>query len=129
MKEEYYFKFEDLKIYQKAMDFGESVNVQIRSFPKVETFRLASQFIRAADSIALNVAEGYPSTEKKFNNYLQNAWDSLHECVSCSTKAKRRGFITIDEDNKNRKDLTELSKMISSYKKYLKTKIENKKQK
>jgi four helix bundle protein len=58
MKSKYYFKFEDLKIYQKAVGFGETVNIQINTFPKEETYRLASQFIRAADSIALNIAEG-----------------------------------------------------------------------
>lgn len=118
-----------MKIYQKAMDFGESVNKQIQTYPKTENFRLASQYIRAADSVALNVAEGYQSTDNKFNNYLQNAWDSVNECVSCSTKSKRRKFITIEENNKNRNDLVELSKMIASYKKYLKAKIKNGKQK
>ncbi len=123
------FKFEDLKIYWKAIDFGESVNSQTHKFPREEIFRLSSQYIRAADSIALNIAEGYPSTDRKFNNYLQNAWDSLHECVSCSTKAKLRGFISEEQDNKNRQDLAELSKMISSYKKYLKSKIDKTKNK
>lgn len=63
MKSSYYFKFEELKIYQKAIIFGESVNDQISAFPKQEMYRLSSQFIRAADSIALNIAEGSASTD------------------------------------------------------------------
>ncbi|RMA57644.1 four helix bundle protein [Ulvibacter antarcticus] len=123
MKSTYYFKFEDLKIYQKAITFGESVNGQINIFPKEETYRLASQFIRAADSIANNIAEGSASSDANFNRYLQIAWDSAHECVVCSTKARLRGFISIEQDEHNRENITELSKMISSYKKYLKTKL------
>tara|TARA_R100001369_G_scaffold38350_1_gene63927 strand:+ start:594 stop:983 length:390 start_codon:yes stop_codon:yes gene_type:complete len=122
----YYFKFEDLQIYQKAILFGESVNTQIKSFPKEETYRLASQFIRAADSIALNIAEGSASSEANFNRYLQIAWDSAHECVVCSTKAKLRNFISEEVDEENRRAITELSKMITSYKNYLKKKLNTK---
>lgn len=126
MKSKYYFKFEDLLIYQKAIDFGESVNDQINSFPKEETYRLASQFIRAADSIANNIAEGSAASDANFNRYLQIAWDSAHECVVCSTKARMRNFITERQDELNREKITELSKMITSYKNYLKKKLNEK---
>ena len=122
MKAKYHFKFEDLIIYNKAIEFGESVNEQIQSFPKEEVYRLATQFIRAADSIALNIAEGSASTDAQFNRYLQMAWDSAHECVICSTKARLRGFITDEQNDKNRADITELSKMITSFKKHLNSK-------
>ncbi len=111
-----------MKIYQKAIEFGELVDAQIKTFPKEETYRLASQFIRAADSIALNIAEGSSSSRANFNRYLQIAWDSAHECVVCSTKARLRSFITVEMDEKNRELITELSKMITSYKNYLKKK-------
>lgn len=122
MNSKYHFKFEELTMYQKALDFADLVNVQISRFPKEETYRLASQFIRAADSIALNIAEGSSSTKPNFNRYLQMAWDSAHECIVCSTKAKRRGFIDELTNEKNRELVTELSKMITSYKKYLNNK-------
>ncbi|WP_062052746.1 four helix bundle protein [Aquimarina longa] len=125
MRSKYHFKFEDLMIYNKAVDFGESVNDQINTFPKEERYRLASQFIRAADSLALNIAEGSASSEAQFNRYLQLAWDSAHECVVCSTKARLRGFITEMQDEKNREEITELSKMITSFKKHLKSKMNN----
>ncbi len=73
MKSNYYFKFEDLLIYKRAIDFGESVNNQINTFPKLKTYRLSSQFIRAADSIANNIAEGSGSSDAQFNRYLQMA--------------------------------------------------------
>lgn len=67
MKSKYHFKFEDLMIYNKAIDFGESVNDQINTFPKEEMYRLASQFIRAADSLALNIAEGSASSDAQID--------------------------------------------------------------
>lgn len=122
MRSKYHFKFEDLIIYNKAIEFGESVNDQIINFPKEEIYRLSSQFIRAADSIALNIAEGSASSDAQFNRYLQMAWDSAHECIVCSTKARLRGFISEELNEKNRADITEISKMITSFKKHLASK-------
>lgn len=128
MKSKYHFNFEDLKIYQKAIDFGEYVNNQINTFPKEETYRLSSQFIRAADSIANNIAEGSGSSDAQFNRYLQIAWDSAHECVVCSTKAYLRKFISETQNEQNRGNIEELSKMITSFKNHLKKRMRSNKQ-
>lgn len=125
MKSKYYFKFEELKIYQKEILFGEEVNTQISSFPKEETYRLSSQFIRAADSIALNIAEGYPGSDAQFIKHLNHAIYSANECVSCSTKARRRNYINFEEDEENRKLFSELTKMMSSLRKRIKERNTN----
>lgn len=57
MKSQYHFSFEDLIVYQKAMEFAGLVNQQIQKFPKHEMYNLSSQFQRAADSISFNIAE------------------------------------------------------------------------
>lgn len=114
MKSKYYFKFEDLNVYQKAIVFGELVNKQIDTFPKHEIYKLSSQFIRAADSIAYNIAEGYPGSDAQFVKHLNHAIYSANECVNCSTKAKRRFYINFEKDELNRKLISELLKMMSS---------------
>ncbi|HET8809599.1 MAG TPA: four helix bundle protein [Flavobacteriaceae bacterium] len=129
MKSKYHFKFEDLLIYAKSMEFGERINLQRKKFPKDERFELTSQFKRASDSLALNIAEGSAGTDKQFYNYLGNAWHSAHECVSCSTKAHLRGYITFEEDEENRKLVTELSKMITVLRNRISDRINNQKKK
>ena len=114
------FNFEDLKVYTKALDFVDYVYTITNSFPKEETYRLTSQYIRAATSIPLNIAEGSGDTDAQFNRYLQIAWDSIKECVVCSTIAKRQLFISEEEDIKARIKLVELSKMTTSLQRYLK---------
>jgi four helix bundle protein len=115
MKEsKYHFKFEDFKVYQKAMDFGEVVNQQTKDFPKDERFELTSQYRRAADFIAFNLAEGSAGKDKQFLNYLGNAYHSIHECVACSAKAARRNYISQEVNEANREYLVEMAKMISS---------------
>lgn len=117
MKSNYHFKFEDLNVYQKAMDFGELVDVLVRKFPSHELYALSSQFRRAADSLALNIAEGYPVSDAQFVKHLNHAIYSTNECVSCSTKAKIRHYINFEEDEENRKLISELTKMMSSLRK------------
>ncbi len=129
MNSEYHFKFEDLTVYQRAMEFAEIVNGMVKKFPKEERFELSSQFMRAADSIALNIAEGSSDTDAQFHNYLGNAWHSTHECVSCSSKARLRKYITFEEDEENRRILTELSKMITTLRKRISSRIKKKRNK
>ena len=116
-----HFKFEDLQVYQKALDFVDLVYETTKSFPKSELYNLTSQFKRAAVSIALNTAEGQGDTNAQFNRFLQIAIDSVKECVVCSALAARQNFITKEQDENIRTKLTELSKMIYALQKYLKS--------
>ncbi len=53
------FKFENLQVWQKALDLTDEIsNLAKNSFPKDELFILTSQIKRAADSVVLNIAEG-----------------------------------------------------------------------
>jgi four helix bundle protein len=116
------FKFEDLKVYQKALDFVDFAYDVSDKFPNTERYGLISQFTRASLSIALNIAEGSADTDKQFHRFLQMALDSLNECVVCSSVAKRQNYITKALDYDVRLKLVELSKMITSLKKYLNNK-------
>ena len=82
IKSNYHFKFEDLLVYQKAMDFGEVVDELVKNFPNHELYALSSQFRRAADSVALNLAEGYPGSDAQFVKHINHAIYSANECVS-----------------------------------------------
>ena len=117
IKSNYHFKFEDVLVYQKAMDFGEVVDELLKNFPNHELYTLSSQFRRAADSVALNLAEGYPGSDAQFVKHINHAIYSANECVSCSTKAKQRLYINFEQDENNRKLISELTKMMSSLRK------------
>jgi len=114
------FAFEDLKVYQKALDFVDATYDICESFPKEERYKLNPQFIRAASSIALNIAEGTGDTNAQFNRFLQIALNSTKECVVCTTIAFRRKYIDSDIQLEFRKKLVELSKMITGLQHYLK---------
>ena len=116
------FKFEELKVYNKAIDFVDLVYQTCEHFPKTEKYALSLQFTRAAGLIALNIAEGSSDSDKQFNRFLQIALGSVNECVVCSTIAHRQGYYLIENENELREKLAELSKMITSLQKYLRNK-------
>jgi four helix bundle protein len=120
--EEIKFDFEDLKVYQKALDFVDSVYKITKKFPKEELYILTSQFIRASNSIAQNIAEGYGETRPLFLRYAKIAKGSLRECVVCVTIAFRQKYISDKEKNELRYSLAEVSKMLSGLMNYVKSK-------
>jgi four helix bundle protein len=119
------FSFEDLKVYQKALDFIDNTYQSTNSFPKNEDYALNSPSRRASISIALNIAEGSGDTNAQFNRFLNISNGSIKECVVCSTIAKRLNYLSTEDDYKNRLQLEKLSKMTSSLKKYLKSNDKN----
>lgn len=107
------FTFENLIVYQKAILFVDYIYKITNSFPKEEEYRIKSQFIRAAQSIALNIAEGSGGSDAEFKYFLRIAKRSTRECVVCVTISKMQNLIDEKTEIKCRKDLVELSKMIA----------------
>jgi four helix bundle protein len=88
------FRFEDLQVWQKAMDLNESINQLTKGFPKEEIYILTSQIKRAADSVVLNIAEGSTGQSKAvFKVFLGYSLRSAIEVVNCLFIGKRRGYI------------------------------------
>ena len=113
------FKFEELKVYQKALDFVDQVYEVTKEFPDDERYGLISQYRRAAQSIALNIAEGAGDTDAQFNRFLTISQGSSKECLVCATIAKRQHYISEAKDMEFRLALSQMAKMITSLQKYL----------
>jgi four helix bundle protein len=115
------FKFEKLIVWQKAIDLSDRVNDLTKKFPKEELYILTSQFKRAADSIALNIAEGSTGqTNPEFRRFLSYALRSDVEVVSCLYIAQRRKYISEEEFKELYKSCEEILVMINSLRNSLK---------
>jgi len=96
------------------MHFGEEVDQLVINFPQRELYALSSQFRRAADSIALNIAEGYPGSDAQFVKHINHALYSSNECVSANEKALMREYISYEQREEIRKQITTIQKMLTS---------------
>lgn len=111
------FNFEELDVYNKAIDFVSSVYTLTRSFPKDEMFGLTSQLRRAAVSIPSNISEGSARTKKDFSRFIDIARGSVFECVTLLQISVKQRHVDKRKYDELRSDLTELSKMLSGLKK------------
>jgi four helix bundle protein len=115
------FKFENLVVWQKAMDFDDDINNLVKTFPKDEIYILTSQMKRAADSIVLNIAEGSTGqTSPEFKRFLSYAIRSAVEVVACLHIAKKRRFINEDIFRDYYSKAEEIIKMLQGLKNSIK---------
>jgi four helix bundle protein len=88
------FRFEELQVWQRALDLGEDINQLTKTFPKEEIYVLTSQMKRAADSVVLNIAEGSTGQSRAvFKVFLGYALRSAIEVVSSLFVAQKRGYV------------------------------------
>lgn len=105
--------FENLQVYQKAVDLADTVAGITEGFPRGYYF-LVDQLNRAAMSVATNLAEGngrFTKADRK--NFFILARGSAQECVPLLEVARRRGFIDDTQHVKLREALEEIARMLS----------------
>ncbi|MCL1850688.1 MAG: four helix bundle protein [Bacteroidetes bacterium] len=109
-----FFRFEDLRIYAKALDYITWLHNVANSFPSHEQPTLAHPFLKVAQSIALYLAEGSARNKPQFIYYLKMAKSSVRECVVYTEIALRLGIMSEDEKEHSVTQMMELTKMIGS---------------
>ncbi len=88
------YKFEKLAVWGMAIDYADLCYALAEGLPKREEYNLRSQLIRAATSIALNIAEGSTSqTDAEQGKFLGYSIRSLTETVACQHLIHRRKYL------------------------------------
>ena len=87
-------RYQELIVWQKAMETVTEIYRLTRNFPKEEMYGLVSQLRRAADSIPSNIAEGQGRRSKgEFRQFLGIARGSYAELETQIEIAKNLGFL------------------------------------
>jgi four helix bundle protein len=109
-----FFRFEDLRIYDKSMEYIDWVYSKVNTFPNNNSHGLGSRFVNASEAIAMNISEGSARNKSQFIYYLKMAKSSVRECVVHTTLAFKQGLITEADVTKSRNYLMEMTKMIGA---------------
>ena len=113
-------KFEQLKIWQKAMDIVEKCYHVSEEFPKEEKFGLTSQLRRSAVSIPSNISEGAGrNTNGEFKQFLGIANGSSFELLTQLYLSKRLNLISEESVRPIIGEVIEITKMNFSLQKNL----------
>jgi four helix bundle protein len=88
------YKFENLEVWQRALEMSYLISQLVLKFPKDEIYVLSSQLKRAADSISLNIAEGSTGqSNAEFKRFLGYSVRSGLELVGGLHLAFKRNLI------------------------------------
>lgn len=118
------FRFEKLEIWGEANNYADAIYEITKKFPKQEIFGLTDQLRRAANSIAVNIAEGSGSSSSKdFINYLNIAIKSTYETVSHLQRAINQGYISEEKRSESYNQAEILVKKIQKFKSWLKKRL------
>ena len=107
------FNVENLKVYQRAVSFADTIISATQDFPRGFYF-LADQLNRASTSIAANIAEGngrFTKADRK--HFFTIARSSVHECLPFLDIAARRNLISDTQFQEFRSELEALSRMLA----------------
>ena len=63
-------KLEELQVYQLSMEIGESVWIIVKDWNYFEKDTIGKQLVRAVDSVAANLSEGFQSSIQCLQNKL-----------------------------------------------------------
>ncbi len=109
--------FKNLKIWQKSMDLTDLIFEYNKGLPSAERFNLIDQMNRCSCSIASNIAEGSGKrTRKHFAEFLSVSIASAFELETQLLICKRRKYGSPDLLEKSLELVTEVQKMIFSFK-------------
>ena len=113
--------FEDIIAWQKARELHKVIySITNNNTNFFKDYGLRDQLRRASVSISSNIAEGFErETTKEFIRFLYIAKASAGECRSQIYLAYDLDYITIEEFNNLKNKISEVSKLISGFIKYL----------
>ena len=109
-----FFRFEDLRIYHKALNYARWVNEVTRSLNGEENRGLTGRFNTSAHNIVLNIAEGSARNKSQFIYYLKMAKSAVRECLVFTSIMHKLEHMDDQVEDESRNQLMEMTKMIGA---------------
>ena len=86
-----FFRFEDLRVYDKALDYFTWVMQQTENTDNIKRAVILEPLAVAAAKVAENIAEGSARHKPQFIQFLKDAKSAIRNCVVLSTLAFKNG--------------------------------------
>ena len=109
-----FFRFEDLRIYHKSLDYITWVQDVTSLFPANDPSEFSLRFNDSARNIALFIAEGSARNKSQFIYYLKMAKSAIRECLVFTMLARKQSHIAELYEEESRNQLMEMTKMIGA---------------
>ncbi|MBN2174534.1 MAG: four helix bundle protein [Bacteroidales bacterium] len=118
---------DSLEIYQLSLDIADEIWDIVIQWDHFAKNAIGYQIVKASDSIAANISEGYGRYFYKENRqFCFIARGSLYETRTFLKKPHRRNLVTLEKFDKLSSDLDILVKKLNAYIKYIESKMNTK---
>lgn len=109
-----FFRFEDLRVYSKAIGFV-SLLTETSSLATNEIENhYYKRFLEEATLLTFNIAEGSSKNKPSFIAQLKSAKTNIRKCVVFCAIGRQNNFLSEDREDMIRTQLMELTKMIGA---------------
>jgi four helix bundle protein len=109
-------RLEELRVYQLSMSLAEEIWNVANKWDYFTKDTLGKQLVRAADSIAANLSEGFGrffyKEERQFCYYSRG---SLYETITWLTKAFNRKLILNEDYDRFTKEINDIGVKLNNY--------------
>jgi four helix bundle protein len=106
----------DLDVYKQSMEIGEKVWSIVNKWNYFEKDSIGNQLVKAVDSVAANLSEGYGryhfKDKKNFGYYSRG---SLYETRTWLEKAQNRNLITENDFKYFRENINIIGRLLNGY--------------
>ena len=107
---------DELEVYRLAMEIGERVWAEVARWDSFSKDTVGKQLVRATDSIAANLSEGYGRFHFKENKqFCYYGRGSLYETRTWLTKAFNRKLISPESYTSFEHDINQIGRMLNAY--------------
>ena len=110
-----FFRFEDLRIYHKSLEYTDFIFSSSKNSgndPIVISF--FERLLSSAQNVSLNIAEGSSRNKSQFVYYLKMAKSSVRECVVLTTIALAHNIMSKENYDHSKNQLMEMTKMLGA---------------
>jgi len=109
-------KLEELKVYEMSMEMGEKIWSIVLKWDYFSKDTVGKQLVKAADSIAANLSEGFGRYHyKESKNFGYYSRGSLFETKTWLTKAHNRKLINSEDFSHFISDIDKIGVKLNNY--------------
>ena len=111
-----FFKFENLRLYFKAIDFADAILALASNYSgdNQTVHHFFNKFVDDALCLISSITDGSTGSKTQFINELQNTKKFIRSCVIYNTLALKREYIDETQEADIRNELMELTKMVGA---------------
>jgi len=109
-------KLEEFRVYQLSMEIGEKIWIIVDGWDYFAKETIGLQLIRAVDSVAANLSEGFGRYHyKETNHFSYYSRGSLFETRTWLTKARNRNLLKRDDFEVFDKQIEDIGIRLNNY--------------